>query len=80
MTLEIDTKEKGMGTESHNLHRHKQKTKKKTHPHKPRRSCCCVEEQAQKGCSPVQNAPPHGQEGVVHGQSVTRAVGGLDEE
>lgn len=28
----------------------------------------------------MQNAPPHGQEGVVHGQSVTHAVGGLDEE
>lgn len=28
----------------------------------------------------MQNAPPHGQEGIVHGQSVTHAVGGLDEE
>lgn len=31
MTLEVDTKEKGMDTESHNLHRHKRKTKKHTH-------------------------------------------------
>lgn len=28
----------------------------------------------------MQNAPPHGQEGVVHNQSVAHAVGGLDEE
>lgn len=31
MTLEVDTKEKGMDTESHTLHRHKQKTRKPTH-------------------------------------------------
>lgn len=28
----------------------------------------------------MQNAPPHGQESVVHSQSVTHTVGGLDEE
>lgn len=39
-----------------------------------------MEEETQRSCTPVQNAPPHGQEGIVHGQSVTHAVGGLDEE
>lgn len=30
--------------------------------------------------SPVQNAPPHGQQGVVHGEGVAHAVAGLDAE
>ena len=30
--------------------------------------------------SPVQNAPSHGQQSVVHGQGVTHTVAGLDEE
>lgn len=30
--------------------------------------------------SPVQNAPPHGQQGVVHGEGVAHTVTGLDAE
>lgn len=30
--------------------------------------------------SPVQNAPSHGQQSVVHGQGVIHTVAGLDEE
>lgn len=30
--------------------------------------------------SPVKNTPPHGQQGVVHGEGVAHAVAGLDEE
>lgn len=30
--------------------------------------------------SPVQNAPSHGQQGIVHSQGITHTVAGLNEE
>lgn len=43
---------------------------------RPREMSCLLE----AGDSPVQNAPSHGQQSVIHGQGVTHTVAGLNEE
>lgn len=77
MTLDVDTKEKGLDTVSHNL--------QKQHAHVTQGFFFLIFvvkmlSRVEGAGPPVKNAPPHGQEGVVHGQSVTHAVAGLDEE
>lgn len=78
MTLEVDTRENVLDTGSHSLqHRCTNNNKK-----------LCEKSSAEKQAqgdqrirgSPVQNAPSHGQQGIIHGQGVTHTVAGLYEE
>lgn len=83
MTLEVETMEKEADTCSHSLQ----------HGHTLQWRFCHVtmahfnhikgggdSKQDSSADSPVQNAPSHGQQSVIHSQSVVHTPAGLDEE